>query len=92
MNAGRHTYIEETDFCTFLYIVCNPEMNRRLCAKSGSPDLTLVSVPKPTFPSFKFLEHGPTFHTCAQNKNNWNKHMNTVQQVLCSSRSLFLLG
>lgn len=87
MNAGRPTYIEETDFYTFLYIVCNPEMNRRLCAKSGSPDLTLMSVPKPTFPSFKFLEHGPTFHICIQNKKNWNKHKNTVQQVLCSSRS-----
>lgn len=44
-------------------------MNRRLCAKSGSPDLTLMSVPKSTFPSFKFLEHRPTFHICTQNKN-----------------------
>lgn len=67
MNAGRPTYIEERDFCTFLYTVCNPEMNRRLCAKSDLPDLTLMSVPKPTFLSFKFLEKGPTFHICIQN-------------------------
>jgi len=28
INAGRSTYIQELYFCTFLYIACNPEMNR----------------------------------------------------------------